>query len=171
MLALLLSQVYWSDTNYYGGPYQGANPFLAVLSTSTGAIVRSATMDSSGYTGVVTNGNEVYLAIPSSDEVEVVSASGSAPGGFYGVGIPASSLQWADGSLFAIAPDEVKVFSPNMALEKTIEFAPETFYSLSTSKPMEPQMVAPSFLVLNSTSYAALLRNSTGYGTLVVGGY
>lgn len=170
-LAVLLSQVYWSTSTYYGGPYQGANPFLAVLSSSTGAVMRSGTMDSSGYTSVVTSGNEVYLAIPSSDEVEVVSASGSGPGSFYGVGIPASSLQWADGSLFAIAPDEVKVYSPTMALENTIQFAPETFYSLSTSKPMEAQMVAPSFVVLNSTDYAALLRNSTGYGTLVVGGY
>jgi hypothetical protein len=32
-------------------------------------------------------------------------------------------------------------------------------------------MVQPSFLVLNSTSYVALLRNSTGYGSLVIATY
>ncbi|MDA4118121.1 MAG: hypothetical protein OK455_07235, partial [Thaumarchaeota archaeon] len=59
----------------------------------------------------------------------------------------------------------------SMNLKKTIDFSPQTLYSLSTSKPLEPQMVAPSFLVLNSTSYVALLRNSTGYGSMVLGTY
>ena len=72
---------------------------------------------------------------------------------------------------FAISSNEVKVFSGAMALEKTIDFSPDTFYSIANSKPLEPQMVSPSFVVLNSTSYAALLRNATGYGSLVVGSY
>jgi len=52
-----------------------------------------------------------------------------------------------------------------------MDFSPQSFYSLSNSKPLEPQMMQPSFLVLNSTSYVALLRNSTGYGSLVLGRY
>ncbi len=56
-----------------------------------------------------------------------------------------------------------------MTLEKSIDFSPLAFYSLTNSKPLEEQMVQPSFLVLNSTSYLALLRNSTGYGSLVLG--
>ncbi|HEV2390373.1 MAG TPA: hypothetical protein VGS04_06570 [Nitrososphaerales archaeon] len=56
-------------------------------------------------------------------------------------------------------------------MEKSIDFSSLTLYSLTNSKPLEQQMVQPSFLVLNSTSYLALLRNSTGYGDLVLGAY
>jgi len=103
--------------------------------------------------------------------VEVVSASGSGAGAFHNIGIPASTLVWADNSLFAISASQVNVYDSSMNLKKTIDFAPLSFYSLSNSKPLEQQMVQPSFLVLNSTSYVALLRNSTGYGSLVVGAY
>jgi hypothetical protein len=58
-----------------------------------------------------------------------------------------------------------------MNLKKSIDFSPQTFYSLTNSKPLEQRMNQPSFLVLNSTSYIALLRNSTGFGNLVVGAY
>jgi hypothetical protein len=171
VVAALFSQTYWTQPNYFGGPYSGSNPFLAVLSSSTGAVLRSGTLDSSGYTSLATDGASVYLSIPSLDEVEVVGASGSGTGTFYDVGIPASTLLWADGSLFAVSSSQVNVYGPSMNLEKTIDFSPDTLYSLSNSKPLETQMVSPSFLVLNSTSYLALLRNSTGYGSLVLGGY
>lgn len=171
VVASLFSQTYWTQPTYYGGPYLGANPFLAVLSSSTGDVLRSGTLDSNGYTGLATDGTEVYLCIPSLDEVEAVSASGDGTGTFYDVGIPASSLLWADGSLFAVSSSQVNVYGPSMNLEKTIDFSPDAFYSLSNSKPLETQMVQPSFLVLNSTSYLALLRNSTGYGSLVLGSY
>jgi hypothetical protein len=167
----LFSQTYWTEPNYFGWPYPGSNPFLAVLASSSGAILRSGTLDSNGYTSVATDGTRLYLAIPSSDEVEVLSASGSGNGTFYNVGIPASTLVWADGSLFAISASQVKVFDSSMTLEKAIDFSPMTFYSLSNSKPLEQQMIQPSFSVLNATSYLALLRNSTGYGSLVVGTY
>jgi hypothetical protein len=171
VVASLFSETYWSQPNYYGGPYQGSNPFLAVLSSSTGTILRNGSLDSNGYTSVATDGTDVYLSIPSSDEVEVLSATGSGAGTFYHVGIPAATLVWADGSLFAISASQVNVYDASMTLEKAIDFSPLTIYSLSNSKPLEGALIQPSFLVLNSTSYVALLRNSTGYGSLVVGDY
>jgi hypothetical protein len=171
VVASVFSETYWSQPNYFGGPYQGANPFLVVLSSSSGAVLRSEALDSNGYTSVASDGSHVYLSIPSSDEVEVLSASGYGGGALYDVGIPASTLVWADGSLFAIAPSQVKVYDSSMTLKKTIDFSPLSLYSLSNSKQLEPQMIKPSFLVLNSTSYLALLRNSTGYGSLVLGSY
>jgi hypothetical protein len=171
LVASLFSETYWSQPSYYGGPYKGSNPFLAVLSSSSGAVLRSANLDSSGYTGLAEDGTHVYLSIPASDLVEVVSAAGSGGGAFYNIGIPASTLIWAGNSLFAVSNSEVKVYDSSMNLKKTIDFSPLSLYSLSNSKQMEPQMVQPSFLVLNSTSYLALLRNSTGFGSLVLGAY
>jgi hypothetical protein len=171
IVASLFSGTYWSQPSDYGGPYPGSNPFLVVLSSSSGAVLRNGSLDSSGYTSVATDGTHVYLAIPSSDEVEVVSASGHAAGTFHDVGIPASTLVWADGSLFAVSDGQVNVYDSSMNLKKSIDFSPLTFYSVSNSKQLEQQMVQPSFLVLNSTSYLALMRNSTGYGTLVLGAY
>jgi len=171
LVVSLYSQTYWTQPTYYGGPYPGSNPLLAVLSASTGAVLRSGTLDSDGYSSAATDGTSVYLSIPSSDEVEVLSSSGSGTGAFYNVGIPASTLLWADNSLFAVSGSQVSVYSSSMSLERAIDVSPETFYSLSNSKPLEEQMVQPSFLVLNSTSYLALLRNSTGYGSLVLGAY
>ncbi|HUK74712.1 MAG TPA: hypothetical protein VLU99_02885 [Nitrososphaerales archaeon] len=171
VVAALFSNTYWTQPNYYGGPYEGTNPFLAVLSSSSGALLRSGMLDSNGYTSLATDGKDVYLSIPSSDEVEVLSATGNGAGTFYNVGIPASTLVWADGSLFAISASRVNVYTPSMTLEKSIDFSPLAFYSLTNSKPLEEQLVQPSFLVLNSTSYLALLRNSTGFGDLVLGAY
>jgi len=170
LVASIFSQTYWTQPTYYGGPYPGANPFLAVVASSSGTVLRSGTMDSSGYTSIATDGTRVYLSIPSTDQVEVVSASGTGPGTFYNVGMPASSLLWEGGSLFAISPGQVNVYGHSMNLEKSIDF-PYPLYSATNSKPFEPQMAQPSFIVLNSTSYLALLRNSTGYGSLVLGGY
>lgn len=169
LVVSLYSQTYWTQPTYYGGPYIGANPFLAVISSSSGALLRSGTLDAAGYTSVATDGADVYLAIPSSDEVEVLSSTGNGGGSFYDVGIPASTLFWEDGYLFAVSQSQVEVYTASMSLVKAIDFSPYSFYSLADSKPLEPQMVQPSFLVLNSTSYVALLRNSTGFGTLVVG--
>jgi len=171
LVVSLFSGTYWSQPSYFGGPYQGSSPFLAVLSSSSGTVLRSGSLDSSGYSSVATDGTRVFLSIPSSDEVEVVSASGSGAGTFHNIGIPASTLVWADGSLFALSASHVNVYDSSMDLKKSIDFAPLSFYSLTNSKPLEQQMVQPSFLLLNSTSYLALLRNSTGYGSLVVGHY
>ena len=171
LVVSLFSQTYWTQPTYYGGPYPGSNPLLAVISSSSGVILRSGTLDSSGYTSAATDGTRVFLSIPSSDEVEVLSASGSGTGAFYSVGIPASTLLWSGNSLFAISGSKVNVYDSSMNLKKAIDFSPESFYSTSNSKQLEPQMVQPSFLVLNATSYVALLRNSTGYGSLVLGAY
>jgi hypothetical protein len=65
----------------------------------------------------------------------------------------------------------VKVFGPPMNLEKTIELAPLSLASSSDSFVQEPALQAPSFLVLNATSYAALLINATGFTSLVLGRY
>ena len=101
----------------------------------------------------------------------MLGATGAGGGTFYDVGIPASYLLWEDGYLFAVSSDQVNVYTQSMSLVRSLDFAPYSFYSLSNSKPLEPQMAQPSFLVLNSTSYLALLRNSTGFGTLVEGSY
>jgi len=170
LVVSLFSVTYWSQPNYFGGPYSGSNPFLAVLSTASGSVLRSGTLDSNGYTSVATDGSHIFLSIPSQDEVEVLSPTGGT-GTFYKIGIPASKLVWSGTSLFAISESQVKVFDSSMNLKKSIDFSPQTFYSLSNSKHLEPQMVQPSFLVLNSTTYVALLRNSTGYGRLVIGPY
>lgn len=171
LVVSLYSQTYWTQPTYYGGPYPGSNPFLAVMYSSSGALLRSGTLDSGGYTSVATDGTEVYLAIPFTDQVEVLNATGNGGGSFYDVGIPASTLLWEDGYLFAVSPSQVNVYTGSMSLVKAIDFSPYSFYSLTDSKPLEPQMVQPSFLVLNSTSYVALLRNSTGFGTLVAGAF
>jgi hypothetical protein len=171
VVASLFSETFWSQPNYYGGPYEGSNPFFAVLNSSSGELLRGGSLDSNGYTSVATDGAHVYLSIPSSDEVEVLSATGTGAGAFYNIGIPASTVVWADGSLFAISASQVKVYDSSMTLKKAIDFSPLTIYSLSNSKPLEAQLVQPSFLVVNSTSYLALLRNSTGYGSLVMGAY
>ncbi|HEV2390374.1 MAG TPA: hypothetical protein VGS04_06575, partial [Nitrososphaerales archaeon] len=109
VLATLFSNTYWTQPNYFGGPYEGSNPFLAVLSSSTGAILRDGGLDSNGYTSLATDGTNVFLSIPSSDQVEVLSTSGNGAGTFYNVGIPASTVIWAYGSLFAISPSHVNV--------------------------------------------------------------
>ena len=171
LVVSLFSQTYWTQPTYYGGPYPGSNPMLSVISSSSGTLLRSGTLDSNGYTSAATDGTRVYVSIPSSDEVEVLGATGSGTGTFYGIGMPASSLFWSGSSLFAISGSQVNVYDSSMNLKKVIDFSPESFYSISNSKQLEPQMVQPSFLVLNSTSYVALLRNSTGYGNLVLGAY
>jgi hypothetical protein len=171
IVATLFSQTYWSQPSYLGGPYPGSNPFLSVLSSSSGAVLRGGSLDSNGYAGLAEDGSQVFLSIPSSDQVEVVSATGGGAGAFYDIGIPAFKLVWAGDSLFAISNSAVRVYDSSMNLKKTLDFSPLTFYSLSNSKPLEEQMAQPSFLVLNSTSFLALLRNSTGFGSLVVGAY
>lgn len=171
LVASIFSQTYWAQSTYLGGPYQGANPFLVVLSSSTGSTLRTGTLDSNGYSSLATDGARIYLSIPSLQEIEVLSASGSGGGTFYRIGISATKLIWSGSSLFAISKSHVKVFDASMNLKKSIDFTPQTFYSFANSKQLETQMVQPSFLVLNSTSYVALLRNSTGYGNLVLGTY
>jgi len=58
-----------------------------------------------------------------------------------------------------------------MNLMKTISLAPLTISSFSNGLESVPALQAPSFLVLNSTSYAVLADNSTGYSRLIVGNY
>ena len=170
IVASLFSETYWSQPSYFGGPYQGSNPFLAVLSSS-GTILRSGDLDSSGYVGLAEDGNHVYLSIPSTDQVEVLPAVGVGQGAFYNIGIPATKLVWSGSSLLAVSPSVVKVFDSSMNLKKTVDFSPLSLYSPSNSRSLEPQMVDPSFIILNSTNYVALLRNSTGFGTLLMGAY
>jgi len=171
LVVSLFSQTYWTQPTYFGGPYPGSNPLLAVISSSSGTIMWSGALDSNGYTSVATDGTRIYLSIPSSDEVEVLSASGGGTGTFYNIGIPASTLLWVGNSLFAVSDSQVKVYSSSLSLKKAIDFSPDSLYSLSNSKQLEPQMIQPSFLVLNATSYVALVRNSTGFGSLEVGAY
>ena len=65
----------------------------------------------------------------------------------------------------------MKVYGSGMGLEKTISFAPLALSSSANGFLSETALHNPSFILLNSTSYAALLENSTGYTTMVIGRY
>ena len=56
---------------------------------------------------------------------------------------------------------------------KVVQFGTNSeLYSYGNPLPFEPGLHQPSLLVLNSTTYAALLRNPvTGLGTLQIGRY
>ena len=158
---------------YYGvsyyETYPGENPYIMVISDS-GRVEFQGEAPSPGDSSVATDGSNVYLAEPQSEQVQVLDIATQAVTS-YPVGIAASSLVWEDGSLFAISNSAVKVYDSSMDLVKTIDFAPLTFSSASNSLPFEGALKAPSFLVLNATNYAALVENSTGYSSLVVGRY
>jgi hypothetical protein len=89
----------------------------------------------------------------------------------YNVGIPASGLIFDYGLLFAISQNEVRVYDASMNLVKTISLAPMALSSFSNYPDFVPALQAPSFLVLNSTTYAALAENATGYSSLVLGNF
>ena len=169
IFASLFAEDYYDQPNYYGTMYSGANPFLVVL-TDSGNVLYSARMDHPGYSSVATDGSNIYLSIPASKQIEKLSL-GSGTTSTIDAGGPVQQLSWGYDSLFAVSGDQVNIYDSSMNLKKAISFAPYSFYSLSNSKPLEPRMISPSFLVLNSTSYAALVRNSTGFGTLLVGRY
>ena len=158
---------------YYGvsfyESYPGLDPFVVVISGS-GAVEYEGVTRSAGCTSAVTDGSSVYLAVPQAREVQVLNVSSHAVA-TYPIGIAASNLLWEDGALFAISNDAVKVYDRSMDLEKTIDFGPLTFSSDSNSLPFETALHTPSFLILNGTTYAALLENATGYSRLVVGKY
>lgn len=149
--------------------YPSGNPYL-VIATTHGVTLYDGQTPAVAYTSVATNGTDVYLSLPQQGEIQTYSLTS---GGYttYDVGIQASQLLFQDGSLFAISDDQVRVFSPSMVLEKTIDFAPLSLASSSDSFLQETALQAPSFLVLNSTSYAALLVNNTGSASLVLGSY
>jgi hypothetical protein len=167
VLATLFAAPYFSDSPLQALP--GYNPYIAVISAS-GQTLYDKEAPSNGYSAVATDGSDVYLALPQLDEVQVLSLS-SQTVATHDVGIPASNLVCDYGLLFAISPSEVKVYDGSMVLVRTINLAPLTLASSSNSFPFEPALQAPSFLVLNSTSYAALADNATGYSTLILGNY
>jgi hypothetical protein len=166
-IAVLLASPAYSVSTMEG--YPGQNPFLTVVSDS-GLTIYQGQAPENGYSAVATNGTDVYLALPQLSEVQVYSILKDNYT-TYDIGIQASQLLFQDGDLFAISSDAVKVFGPSMNLEKTIELAPLSLASSSDSFVQEPALQAPSFLVLNATSYAALLINATGFTSLVLGRY
>lgn len=152
-----------------GETYPAENPYL-VVTTSQGVTLTEGQTPAVAYTSVATNGTEVYLSLP---QQEVIQTYSLARGVYttYNVGIQASQLIFQYGNLFAISSDQVKVFSESMGLEKTISFQSLSLASSSDSFLDEAALQAPSFLLLNSTSYAALLVNGTNSGNLVLGSY
>jgi hypothetical protein len=167
VLAVLLASPPYAVAALEG--YPGQNAYLAVVSSS-GATLYLGQAPENGYSAVATNGTDVYLALPQPGEVQVYSLAKNTYT-TYSIGIQASQLLFEDGNLFAISSDAVKVFGPSMNLEKTIDLAPLSLASSSDSFVQEPALQAPSFLVLNATSYAALLVNATGFTSLVLGRY
>jgi hypothetical protein len=150
--------------------YTGQNPYLFIV-TSSGSIVYGSSLPDNDYSSsMATDGTNVYLALPQSDQVQAVSWLDQRTT-TYTVGFPASQLMWENGSLFAISGNEVRVYGSGMSLEKTISFAPLSLASFSNGLPSERSLHDPSFIPLNTTSFAALLENSTGYTTMVIGRY
>jgi hypothetical protein len=149
--------------------YSGQDPFLAVV-TNSGLTLYEGQAPESGYASVAAGGADVYLSLPAQDEVQVYSLITDTYS-TCNIGMRASQLLFEDGSLFAFSNDAVKVFGPSMNLEQTINLGPLSLASYSDSLTQEPALQNPSFLVLNATSYAALLVNATGFTTLVLGRY
>ena len=168
----LLAGVFAGEA-YSGGEetlYSGSNSFLFVIDAD-GAIEYSSGLPTSGYSpSMATDGTNVYLALPQSDEVQVFNLP-TRTLSTYDVGFPASQLIYGQGHLFLISADGVRVYGSGMQLEKTISLAPFSLTSSSNGFPSEASIHNPSFILLNSTSYAALLENSTGYSNLVIGRY
>ena len=173
VVASLFSDTYWTQPTYYGGPYQGANPYLAVLSSSSGAVLYSNYMDQPAYSSsLVTDGTYVYLGVLGSNQIERVTISTGAKS-FYATQVPPSYLFYSYGDIFAVGNDGFQVFNSNMNSLKVIQFGTNSeLYSYGNPLPLELGLHQASFLVLNSTTYAALLRNPvTGLGTLQIGRY
>jgi hypothetical protein len=150
--------------------YSGGNPYLLVVNTAGSELYESSMPTNDYSSSIATDGSNVYLALPQSDQVQVVNVLDRSVTS-YGIGFPASQLVWDYGSLFAVSGSEVKVYGSRMNLEKTISFAPLALASSSNAFLQEQSLHNPSFIALNSTSYAALLENSTGYATMVIGNY
>jgi len=167
VLATLFAAPYYSDSYLQGLP--GHDPYIAVISAS-GQVLYDHEAPSNGYTAVATDGSRVFLAMPELDQVQVLSLS-SQTVATYDIGIPASALVCDHGLLFAVSPSEVKVYDGAMNLVRTIDLAPLALASYTNAFPFEPALQAPSFLVLNGTSYAALAENATGFTSLAIGRY
>jgi hypothetical protein len=166
-LVQLFAAPYFSSDTVQSLP--GYNPYLSVLSTS-GLVLYDGKMPSNGYTSVATDGSRVFLALPSQKEVQVLSITTKQVRA-YDVGFPASGLLFEHGLLFAISANEVRVYDGSMSPVKTIALAPLALASYSNPPDYEPALQSPSFLVLNSTTYAALEENSTGFASLTLGTY
>ena len=166
-MVALFAAPYFSDS--YLPALPGYNPYVVAISTS-GQVQYDQQAPTNGYTSVATNGSSIFLALPQLDEVQVVSVSSQSLRS-YDLGFPASSLISEYGLLFAISQNEVKVYDGSMNLIKTISLAPLILSSSTNTLSFEPALQSPSFLVLNSTCYAALADNSTGYSTLIEGDY
>ena len=151
------------------GSYPTQNPYLLIASPSGVTLYFNQTPEQ-GYSSLATNGTLFYLALPQSGQVQVFSLAKSAYT-TYDVGFSPTQLIFSQNHLFAISNDMVKVFTPSMSLERTIDLAPSDLASASNSFPQEQPLQAPSFLVLNSTTYAALLVNGTGWLSLSLGHY
>ena len=147
----------------------GYNPYVTAVSSS-GQVLFDQQAPSNGYSAVATAGSNIYLSLPQADEVQVISIS-TQELTTYNVGIPASGLIFDYGLLFAISQNEVRVYDASMNLVKTISLAPMALSSFSNYPDFVPALQAPSFLVLNSTTYAALAENATGYSSLVLGNF
>jgi hypothetical protein len=151
-------------------PYAAQNPYLFVVDTDGSVLYDNPIPANDSSPSVATDGTNVYLAFPQSDQVQVLWGVDQKITA-YGVGFPASELIWDYGSLFAVSGNEVKVYGSGMDPEKTISFAPLALSSFANGFLSETSLRSPSFILLNSTSYAALLENSTGYTTLTIGRY
>ena len=173
VVAMLVGQSYYSQPNYFGGPYQGLNPYLVVLSSASGSVLFSNYMDQPGYSSsIATDGTYVYLGLLGSNQIERVTIS-SGVKSFYTTQVPPVSVFTSYGRIFAVGNNGFQAFDSSMNSLKVIQFGTNSeLYSYGNPLPFETGLRQPSLLVLNSTTYASLLRNPvTGLGTLLIGRY
>jgi hypothetical protein len=163
----LFADPYFSESYYEA--YPGENPYIVVISES-GQVLYQGEAPSAGCSAVATDGSNVYLAVPQAQEIQVLHIATQSVTTYH-TGTAASSLLWEDGALFAISDSAVKVYDGSMDLEKTLDFAPLSLSSASNSLPFEGALHTPSFLVLNSTCYAALVQSARGPSSLFIGNY
>ena len=173
VVVMLVGQSYYSQPNYFGGPYQGLNPYLVVLSAASGSVLFSNYMDQPGYSsGMATDGTYVYLGLLGSNQIERVTISSGAKS-FYSTQVPPTSVFSAYGRVFAVGSNGFQAFDSNMNSLKVVQFGTNSeLYSYGNPLPFELGLHQPSLVVLNSTAYASVLRNPvTGLGTLQIGRY
>ncbi len=167
LLVALFGAPYFS--NSLAGALPGYDPYIVAISQS-GEVKYDAQAPTNGFAAIATDGSNVYLSLPELDEVDVLSLSTNSTS-TYNLGFPATDLICDFGLLFAVSRSQVNVYDGSMQLIKSISLEPLSLSSFSNSLSLGSAMQAPSFVVLNDTSYAALAVNATGFSSLVVGSY
>ncbi len=173
LFATLLLDPLTTDPNYPSLIY-GSNPYL-VAAADSGQAMYFGAMDGNGYSSIASDGTFVYLALPALSQVEVVSLL-SKTLSYYPLPFPPAHLMYYYGYLFVASDavvDVTKVTTnskdpsrPQLSIVNSLRLH---LYSAANTLPFERALHTPSFVVLNATHYAVIVRNSSGFGSLSIG--